>query len=240
MDDGVALCARFGLATNRLHYCGPADAEPALIEAVRIGRSNPAARRSLTEFEALMPYLEVIGAAHDLDPFDPEVVEAYWIGNDRLRSLGRPEFFDLLERLRARGMPRSLADSLRARAPERPILTHMFHVAYVGVGNVTGHVPTNLANMEACRISWGRIVSIEGESIRVRGPALARGTNGLHLGPETERVLRFDAAMLPDLEVGATVGVHWGLPGIRLSPEQRDRLEAWTVRSLAAVRAAGR
>ena len=159
MEDGIALCARFSLATNRLNYCGPADAGPALSAAIRSGRGSPAARRALEEFEALMPYLEAIGAAHDLDPFAPEVVEAYWIGNDLLERLGRPEFLGLLDRLRARGLPRSLAERLRARAPDRPILNHMFHVAYVGVGNVTGHVPTSLENMEACRVAWGEVRS---------------------------------------------------------------------------------
>ena len=75
--DGVQLGARFSIATNRLQYCGPADAEPLLYQAIASGERLDAARRSLMRFEALMPYLEAIGAKHGKDPFDLAVVEPY-------------------------------------------------------------------------------------------------------------------------------------------------------------------
>ncbi|EQD60938.1 hypothetical protein B2A_03425, partial [mine drainage metagenome] len=89
--DGVELGARFSLATSRLQYCGPDGADRTLYRAISEPAARPAARAALARFEALMPYLETIARAHGLDPFDERVTEAYWIGNDLLDGLGRPE-----------------------------------------------------------------------------------------------------------------------------------------------------
>src|SRR3989304_5557246 len=82
--NGVQLCARFSLATTRLRYCGPEDADSILYQTVVKATDTGAARTALEKFEALLPYLEAIARKHGLDPFDRDVVEAYWVGNELL------------------------------------------------------------------------------------------------------------------------------------------------------------
>jgi Family of unknown function (DUF6390) len=236
--DGVQLGARFSLATNRLRYCGPADAEPVLYRAIVEDGDHGAAARALAGFEALLPYLEAIGRVHGRDPFDREVVEAYWIGNGLLDAFDRSAFVRLLEALVARGLPRSMARGLEARLPEHPIPHHVFHVAFVGVGNVTGHVASSLANMEACRPAWAEVVGIEGRALRVRGPQLTLDAGRIGLGPDVERTVTFDPRALPGIEAGASVALHWGWPALELTSAQRAALERYTVRSLEAAEAA--
>ena len=235
---GVALGARFSLATNRLRYCGPPGSEDLLYGAATEGRNPVAARAALEKFEALMPYLEAIGRKNGRDPFDPEVVEAYWIGNELLDAFDRSDFLDLLDRLVARGLPRSIARGLAERLPPDPIPHHVFHVAFVGVGNVTGHVATTLANMEACRPSWGTVRSIHDGSFEAEGPALARGERGLEIGAAHRATHPWDPRLLPDLAVGDMVAFHWSMPVLRLSPDRATRLRAYTERSLSAANGA--
>ena len=234
-EDGCALGARFSLATNRLQYCGPADAEPALYEVATRGTGTERARAALARFEALYPYLEAIGAKHDLDPLDPRVVEAYWIGNELLEPFGPADFRGILERLRRRGLPRSTAARLSGRLPERPIPHHTFHVTFVGVGEVTGHVETTLANMDRCRPSEARVLRVDAEtlSVAVRGLELRGGR--LELGPERPVEVRYDPALTPNVRAGDRIAVHWGLPALLLSPGRAEALARWTQRSLHAT-----
>jgi hypothetical protein len=236
--DGVALCARFSIATNRLQYCGPRDAEPILYRAITQHAELDRARESLRRFEALNPYLEAIAEKHGLDPFDERVVEAYWVGNELLEPFDRQDFRRLLTALVLRGLPRSTAERLGSLLPEHPLPHHVFHVAFVGVGEVTGHVETTLANMEACRPAWAQVVDVEGTTIRVRGPSLALEQGRLTLEKVLERTLTYDPAMLPGLAPGDSVAVHWSLPGLSLDPKQLRALTTFTTRSLDAANAA--
>lgn len=238
-EDGAALCARFSLATNRLQFCGPAEAEPALWAAVTRGTELDRARAALRRFEALYPYLEAIGAKHGLDPFDARVVEAYWIGNELLEAFDRPDFQEILERLRRRGLPRSTAERLAARLPERPIPHHTFHVTFVGVGEVTGHVETTLVNMERCRPSEARVLDVRAETLEGAARPLVYANGRLVLGAEHPVELHYDRQMIPHVQVGDRVAVHWGLPALVLDPSRASALARWTDRSLDAANAAG-
>jgi len=233
--DGVALGARFSIATNRLAYCGPADAEPRLYRAIVAGTGLAEARASLERFEALLPYLQAIGRRHELDPFDLRVVEAYWIGNDLLDAFGPPEFREILTALTERGLPRSVARRLAEHLPERPIPFHAFHVSFVGVGAVTGHVPTTLTNVEACRPAWARVEGIRPAVLRVRKPSVEADHGRLRLGPASIAEVPYDPKVLDGVEVGRSVAIHWNWPALVLSDEQRASVERYTDRSLAAA-----
>ncbi len=233
--DGVALCARFSLATNRLEYCGPSDAEPALYGAITRGADLAAARGSLERFEALFPYLAAIGGRHGLDPFDERVVEAYWIGNDLLDAFAPEDFRTLLDALVRRGLPRSTADRLVAHLPARPVFHHAFHVAFVGVGEVTGHVATTLANMEACRPAAARVVGVDASYLELERRPLALAGGRLALAAPVRERRRFDPAILPRVGTGDTVAVHWGHPAVVLTPAQAGSLVRYTARSLDAA-----
>ncbi len=233
--DGVPLCARFSIATNRLQYCGPDGADSLLYRAITERGDTAEAREALRRFEALAPYLELIGENHGLDPFDLRVVEAYWIGNELLDSFDRSDFARLLDRLVHRGLPRSLARRLTEHLPTHPIPHHAFHVGFVGVGNVTGHVATTLANIEACRPSWGEVRGLGDRSLTLSAPSLAWEAGRMRLGPARTVVLPYDAKVIPRVTRGDTVAFHWSTPALRLDPDEGAQLRRYTELSLAAA-----
>ncbi len=233
--DGVALCARFSLATSRLEYCGPREAAPVLYAAITGGGEKAPARDLLCRFEALYPYLEAIGSRHGLDPFDERVVEAYWIGNGLLDAFGPEEFLRVLEALVRRGLSPATARRLREHLPAHPLPHHTFHVLFVGVGEVTGHVPTTLTNMESCRVAAGEVVGVEGTTLTLQGRPLGHEGARLFPGPVALRRVPYDPAVLPGVRRGDTVALHWGHPALLLSRAQAEALEHYTARSLAAA-----
>jgi hypothetical protein len=233
--EGVQLAARFSIATNRLKYCGPADAEPALFQTIVEGKGLAASRSALLRFEALEPYLTAIAGKHGLDPLDHHVVEAYWIGNELLDDFSRDDFRGILETLSRRGLPRSMADAFSAHLPEHPLPHHVFHVSYVGVGNVTGHVKTTLPNMEACRPAWARVLAVSEAELEVEKPALEYVRGRLRIGTPVQQMVTYDPRVLPGLTTGAHVALHWNWPALALTTGQLTNLKEYTDRSLAAA-----
>jgi hypothetical protein len=217
-------------------YCGPDDAVQLLKRAITDATGLPETREALTRFEALMPYLRAIGRKHGLDPFDYRVVEAYWIGNDLLDGFPRAEFRRILEELTRHGLPKTVAARLEERLPDAPVPHHAFHVAFVGVGQVTGRVPTTLTNIDRCRPSWGRVVQVDrGTAVAVR-PRLAIEGNTLRWDDPERVVFEAEPGALPDLKTGDWVAFHWNAPALILAADQRARLEEYTVRSFEAAR----
>jgi len=233
--DGAALCARFSIATNRLQFCGPSDAEPTLYAAITRGEQLDQARAALRRFEALYPYLEAFGAKHHLAPFDEQVVEAYWLGNSLLDAFDREDFQRLLDALVRRGLPRSTATRLSAHLPGHPIPHHAFHVGFVGVGEVTGHVPTTLANMESCRPTLAKVVQVGRDSLEVDRRPLVVVDQRLSLGEPMRARLAFDPRILPGVTAGDCVALHWSHPAVVLTPAQAIALERYTERAFAAA-----
>jgi hypothetical protein len=233
--DGVALCARFSIATNRLQFCGPSDAAPTLYRAITRASDLEEAREALRKFEALYPYLEAIGAKHGLDPFDARVVEAYWVGNELLEAFDRGDFLRLLDALVQRGLPRSTAARLAEHLPAHPTPHHAFHVSFVGVGEVTGHVPTTLANIELCRPGWATVVSVEPKTLVLDRSTLVAAEGRLDLAGPQRVSLAYDPAILPDVVKGSRVALHWNHPALVLTDAQASALERHTRRALSAA-----
>ncbi len=233
--EGVQLAARFSLATNRLKYCGPAEAEPALFRAIVDGKDLAASRDHLLRFEALEPYLTAIAAKHGLDPLDHDVVEAYWIGNELLEDFTREDFRGILDTLTKRGLPRSMADAFAAHLPQRPLPHHTFHVSFVGVGNVTGHVRTTLPNMEACRASWARVLRAADGRLEIEKPVLTYARGRLGIGDPIRETVAYDKGVLPRVRKGDHVALHWNWPALVLTDAQLANLKEYTERSLASA-----
>ncbi len=236
--DGFELAARFSIVTNRRSFCGPADAEPTLYRAITESTGQVEVEGMLSRFEALYPYLEAIARKHGLRPFDREVVEAYWIGNPRLDAFDRADFGRILDALVRRGLPGFVARELAAALPDRPIPHHLFHVGFVGVGAVTGHVPTTLANMESCRPAAAEVTAIGPDRLEVRGPVLTMRDGALALGGDRDRSVTYEPRAFPGLAVGDAIAVHWDWAAVRLTPEMHRRLNEYTDRALGAIRSA--
>lgn len=236
--NGVQLGARFSLATNRLRYCGPADAEGHFLRTISEGTDVEATANALSRFEALSPYLRAIAAKHGRSPFDFDVVEAYWIGNDLLDSFTQEDFRAILTELGKHGLPRSIIARLSSSLPEHPFPHHAFHVMFVGVGAVTGKVETTLDNMEKCRPGWGRVDhSVDGQVV-VNKPRLLVNEGWLRLGQPERSVHPLDPMLLPAVGPGDSVALHWGLPVAILTETQRERLESYTARAIEATNGA--
>jgi hypothetical protein len=116
---------------------------------------------------------------------------------------------------------------------------HNFHVfdVYRRAGLMRDDRATvAVERMDACRVSWGRVLLVDGAEVVVERSPLALQGGRLALGPPVPvRVLRrVDGGGTPDdIRVGETVSVHWDWACDRLAPHCLRELARVTRRAIA-------
>ncbi|MFH1133421.1 MAG: DUF6390 family protein [Nanoarchaeota archaeon] len=228
--DGLELAVRFSYITNQLRFCGPKDAEAAFLSYLGSHGHESAAQveEKLRRFEALYPYLSAIAAKAGKAFTDPDVVEAYWLGNRLLEGFTVEDMRAIIRQLQQRGLPERLATRLIGNLPDGFVPHHDFNVFYVGVGNTTKAVPTTLQTMDHCRISAGKVISVQEAQLLVKRRQLIREDNLFSLGEEEVRTAVFLPAMMPHVKAGDTVAMHWGFAPLVLSEGQLSNLKKYT------------
>jgi Family of unknown function (DUF6390) len=232
--DGMVRFIRYGFMPNRLRYCG-GDENRLLFDHAVEEVVNGGLKVHLQRFTGALPYLQLIARANGIaDPFDPRVVDAYWIGNDLLDRVEVRQLYDsLLERFGKQLQGRT-RDLVLGKAPAGSRPHHSFHV--LDVHSRVGELGQSLATMDQCRVSWGTVVDVvRGELVVDRVPLLLE-LGKLVLGqPTRERVMRqIDGrGFVDDARVGNVVSVHWGWACEVLTVSQHRRLERYTRHHLA-------
>lgn len=233
--DGILRCSHYAFGPNRLHYCGP-DANREILAYMKEGVTDFGLKRLLAQFHTMYPYLHQIALSNKIsDPFEDRVVEAYWIGNGLLENVSQKAFYDHLvdghhmkKRLNIKSFSK-LKDKVRKGA----LPHHSFHV--FNIWKRTGHTQSahTLESIDACRISWGKVLSVEGPHIIVETRPIKSMANKLILGsPIEKKVIRHLESEMDEIKVGDTVSIHWEVPCEVLSLQQVEDLKKYTLLSL--------
>ena len=230
---GTLRFVHYGFMPNRLRYCG-GDENRTLFDYGVEGVSDGGLAPLLRRFSGALPYLQLIARANNLaDPFDARVVEAYWLGNELLDGVEVRQLYEsLLERFgkQLEGRTRELVLG-KAPAGARP--HHSFHV--LDVHSRVGELENSLETMDACRVSWGRVVRLEGAEAIVERRPLILQAGRLALGPaRIERVLRQleGRGFADDAQAGDWVTLHWGWVCEVIDDRQRRDLERYSLHHL--------
>lgn len=233
---GGVRFVRYAYPPNALGYCGPDD-HLALLEYATGGEDDGGLRVMAREFEGAWPYLDLIAHSNRLDPLDSEVVEAYWIGNRLLDHVGIASFaHSMEERFRNRAGPSwdAVADAVTAGA--RP--HHGFHVfcVYPWVGLMrTGNTSQPLRVLDQCRIRWGRVRQIDGDTAVVDSKPLVLEHDQLSLGQTQQETVVWASdghGLAEPLAPGDQVAMHWGWICEQLSPLGLHNLKRATASAL--------
>jgi hypothetical protein len=231
---GMLRFIRYGFMPNRLRYCG-GDENRLLFDHAVEQVVDGGLEGHLKKFTGALPYLHLIARANGIaDPFDPRVVDAYWIGNDLLDHVEVRQLYDsLLERFGKQLQGRT-RDLVLGKAPAGAYPHHSFHV--LDVHSRVGELSQSLATMDHCRVSWGTVVEVAGGELVVDRVPLLLELGTLALGrPTRERVMRqIDGrGFVDDARAGDVVSIHWGWACEVLSAAQHRRLERYTRHHLA-------
>jgi len=231
---GILRFIHYGFMPNRLGYCGP-DENRLLFDHAAAGEADRSLLPTLAQFLGPLPYLRAIARGSGIrDPFDERVVEAYWVGNELLeRADARDLFASLNARFRSQLRPETM-ELIAGKVPRGARAHHSFHVFDVWrqVARLDGDV---LSQIDGCRVSWGKVVAINGPSLTVERPGLEIRDGKLSLGPATSvfATRSIDGrGFVTDVVLGDTVSMHWGWVCERLTDAQARDLERYTRHNL--------
>ena len=232
--DGMVRFIRYAFMPNRLRYCGGNENRLLFDHAVE-HVVDGGLKAHLQRFTGALPYLQLIACTSGIaDPFDPRVVDAYWIGNELLDRVEVRQLYDsLLERFGKQLQGRT-RDLVLGKAPAGARPHHSFHV--LDVHSRVGELGEVLSTMDHCRVSWGTVVDVAGSELIVDRVPLILELGKLVLGrPIRERVVRqIDGRGFVDgARTGDVISVHWGWACEVLSAAQHQRLERYTRYHLA-------
>jgi len=232
----LTLATKYSFITNKLRYCGPHDAYLRFLDYVKSKDEHleHEIKNYITRFEGLYPYLLLIAKKHNLDPFDEKVAEAYWIGNELLDDFDKDDLKELIMLLVKRGLPKSYALKLSENIPENMVPHHSFNVIYVGVGKVTGSVPTNLENINNCLIRPAKIISVKNKSALAQHTPFAYKKNKLVLSQAVEEYFDY-LPEFSELKKGDNVSVHWRFIVDKLTVHQLNNLQRYTKNNVSAM-----
>jgi hypothetical protein len=237
---GPVRFARFALPPNQLGYCGPGD-DGSLAHYASTGE-DPGLRSLAAGFDGAYPYLQLLaGENRRGDPLDPDVVEAYWIGNELLRNVSVFQFGRSIDdrfRRRAGADWRHVDTAIVGGVPH-----HAFHVMHVmpWTGLLRdGIIDEPLRIVDRCRVSWATVIDRPdargddgGTRALIRRVPLVWRSDRLEYGePVVEHVSTSIA-----VEPGDVVAVHWDWICERLSVRQLAWLRTVTDEQLAMHRA---
>jgi hydrogenase maturation factor len=188
------------------------------------------------------------------DPFDPRVVEAYWIGNGLLDRVGIRAFAGNLsetQQLKKKISPKNLKWIIE-KVPKGAKIHHSFHV--FSIFTRTGHrmIAHTVQTMDECRISWGKIISKRksgneleamdnkkrntdkiNDGLWVRTQKLVSAGGKLHFIDGVERKLSLPVdERKNDYKAGDYVSFHWGFVCEKISQKQAERLSFYTKHNL--------
>jgi hypothetical protein len=232
--DGTLRFIRYAFMPNRLRYCGGDDNRTLFqygVEGVTDGGLQPLLRK----FSGALPYLQLIARANGLpDPFDPRVVEAYWIGNELLDGVEARQLYASLQERFATQLTARTRELVLGKAPAGAHPHHSFHV--LDVYSRVGELDATLGVLDDCRIGWGRVVSVEAAELVVERQPLVLEAGKLALGePRVQRLLRqVDGHGFVDRATPADwVSTHWSWACEVLDARQKHNLERYTRHHLA-------
>lgn len=217
--------ACYAFPPNELGYCGPADTAQAELASYA------------KEFDGAWPYLEAIAdAAGIVDPLDDEVVRNYWLGGP---LLGKVDPDELMTRLRSAftGQATGILDSISAG---NALAHHSFHVfvVYPWVQFLVRDPATPVRVMQACRIRWGTVESVDDDHAVVTSAPLIFSDGGLGLGDTDQERVRWrkdGASLAPPPAPGDLVAAHWDWVCGSITDAERGALADATRRTLDLV-----
>ena len=240
---GILFHAKHAYMPNVLGYCGPEE-RGRILKGIESGEAGDDLVTTLKDFEAAYPFLKLIARNTGKEAFEYSVPEAYWIGNGLLESVPPSDFHGFAQsELKGMGNERTRAVLKSLEGPALP--HHSFYVmstyAVAGPGNgpdLSNEASKKIAGLiDSCRISWGKVVQVGSDELKLELKPLVIGGRGLALAKPVPKRVKYNADVKPfgDIKPGDIVSVHWDYACDVLTARQAKNIEKYTDADIALV-----
>ncbi len=232
--EGAELASYYAYPPNRRGYCGTRGFCQAL-RKFQSGKTGPGAiRAELAGFSAHYAYLSLIARENGLDPFDTDVVRAFWTGNRLLESVRASALRSFIEKDLLKGKQPARARRLCDNLPEGILPHHSFNVLYVNF--VSNAVPRSVRNFDSCCITSGKVISADGGKATLLRRSIAYdGGFAMREKLSKASLERGGMRFVSGLKNGDAVSVHWGMIIEKLGRKDERLLDEYTLKNMSAI-----
>ncbi|MFA6525626.1 MAG: DUF6390 family protein [Patescibacteria group bacterium] len=235
---GIIACARYAYMPNHLGYCGP-DENENLIGYIANDEQDDGLKEILTDFQTLKPYLNFIARTNRIpDPFNKQVVEAYWIGNSLLESVSAKQYYKYLtdEFSLQKKIDRKSLQYVYGKLPMGAKPHHSFHV--LNIFRRTGHLSINhtVETMDNCCISCGKVIKKSADKLLVEYRPLAIVEGKLAQGEKKQKEILTEVdgqSMETEINAGDLVTFHWNAVCEKITHVQAGNLSFYTNQAIS-------
>lgn len=240
--NGLKLAALYGFYPYKFGFCGPEEksTKKTLLDYLSGKKiTERKVRKILKNFKAAYSYYKLIANSNKIkDPFNKEVVKAYWIGNKLLDKVKINDLRQMVaEDFSKPGLlPKETALEKAQGIPKNSKAHHSFHVLIIG--SVTRKVVLEGKLLDFCRIGWGKVINTKKDKIRVKYQPLV-GKKKLVLGELVEKEIIWDKVFAPKIKIGDWITFHWNHLNEKIEREDKENLKKYTkitLRELAKIR----
>ncbi|MFH0885004.1 MAG: DUF6390 family protein [Candidatus Micrarchaeota archaeon] len=232
--DGAELASLYAFPPNRHGYCGTRGFCATLRKFQEGKTGSHALRSELARFCPHYAYLSLIARESGLQPFDKEVVRAFWTGNSLLESVRQGALRSFIEKDLFKGKQPTRARRLCDGLPPGILPHHSFNVLYVNfVSNV---VPRTVRNYDSCCVTSGKVLSISGKNAAILRRSI--GYDGGFVIKEKESQVSLERGgmrFVSEVKKGDVVSVHWGMIIEKLGRKDERLLNEYTLKNMRAI-----
>ena len=240
---GVLFHAKHAYMPNLLGYCGPEE-RGRILRGIERDEAGDDLVTTLKGFEAAYPFLKLIARNTGREAFDYLVPEAYWIGNGLLERVPASDFHGFAHR-ELKGMGNARTGLALKGLDGQGLPHHSFYVmstyAVAGPGNgpdLSNEASRKVAELiDSCRISWGRVVQVGSDDLKVELKPLAIDDGRLALADPVLKRVKYNPDVKPfgAIKPGDVVSLHWNYACDILTPEQSRNIEKYTAADIRLV-----
>jgi len=250
INKGLVLAAKYALPPNTKGYCGGCEYTRKYADFFNGKLQINELETELKKFKAHYAYLKLTARENDLEPFDLDVVRAFWIGNELLENVSYEALQKFIkeELFLSQPQEKKRAEMLAYELPKGIVPHHSFNSLYINF--VSEAVGRTIENYDACCINIGRVKGQEEKTGKVR---VTRTSIVESKDTKTEQKIRqkFEVKNIEDqvslekdgfefiekrFQQGDLVSIHWGMIIEKISEEDAKNITKYTEKNVEAIR----
>lgn len=178
----------------------------------------PKLPQARTILERLEPYLfyQLIAKKNNLEPFDPRVVRAHWLGNELLKEIEERDIKECFSKISTHDTRILKLIDLTGGLPH-----HNFDALWIlkKVKKITADLQKEIND---CMIRVGKVIEIKNDKILVETQGIV--FDEFHLENTKEEISKF---FLKEIKIGDYVSIHFG--------KARERITASIAKNLTRI-----
>ena len=208
------FAARYLLMPNKLKYEKLDSSDQQLFNFCCGSGNEKEIKSLLKEYHAINMFLELIAKKNNKKPFDKEVLEAYWLGNDLLKNISsddvKTHLKDSLEKNKAEP---ELIKELIPAVPENIHPHHTFHILHIH--SITKDKNFIYSNFNKGKVNYGKVIEINKDSLTIEKN-------------NKRKQIHYDDKFISNYKVGDLISFKWDFALDVITKKQAEQLDHYT------------